>query len=346
MQVMMKIKINGSIFILFLINHLTSGRIRFLVEQDDQFKSTENQLNQQQLNDKNEIIKRVEESNNYHRKMNELELLEFNYFNMLTNRRKKSQSIKSDNEPSSIKDQLIRPPYMWQQQPLTNEPQTSSEHKLNTESTTDHPPTHTNERFNNDQSSVQSTKQFESQFHNEQSDQFTDTDQRSDRRRPTIDKTMNTDKLDEKQSIAQPTNQSVSSTDDKRKQPNWFITMASKFGFKLIGSNDNVNTTLNQTAIKEKLNYYADYDVMMGVRIAYWLFSLFALFTLFIAYKSYCNSRKQARHQRESEKNKRKADEQGSSRRTIMPPSSVRRGSGHTSNKFVKLKTNREPDSS
>ena len=59
MQVMMKFKINGSIFILFLINHLTSCRIRFLIYQDDQFKSTENQLNQKQLNDKNEIIKRV-----------------------------------------------------------------------------------------------------------------------------------------------------------------------------------------------------------------------------------------------------------------------------------------------
>ena len=53
--------------------------------------------------------------------MNELELLEFNYFNMLTIRKKKSSSIKSDNKPSSIEDQLIRPPYMRQRQPLTNE---------------------------------------------------------------------------------------------------------------------------------------------------------------------------------------------------------------------------------
>lgn len=44
---------------------------------------------------------------------------------------------------------------------------------------------------------------------------------------------------------------------------------------------------------QNRLHYYADYDVMMGIRIAISLSSIISLFALFITYKSYCNARRQ-----------------------------------------------------
>ena len=287
----MKFELNGSIlilfFIIFKINSISGRTIRFLI--DDQ----QSPHNNQQINDKNEIIKRIEESNNYHRNMNELE---FDYFNMLINRKKKSSSIKNEN------NKLVRPlpPYLY-----TNYQQLTSDQLIENQ-------------LNNDQSIIQHDK-------------------------TSIDKIIKIDKLDsESINKTATTNQTANNSH----KSSWFLALLNKFGIKL---NDNQNTTVkvNVTAIKERLNYYSDYDLMDGVRVAYWLFSLFTIFTLFVTYKSYCSSRKQARHRRESEKNKRKADEQIGSRRIILPPkfnsiNSIRKGSGRMSKNFVKLKSKEE----
>lgn len=296
-------KFNGSIFIFLFINHqLTYGRtiLRFLIEPDLPINDQE-QLRMNQEKDKNEIMKKIEESNNYHRNMHELE---FDYFNMLTSRMKKSSSIKNDNNESEKSDRLIRPPYMYSNyQQLTND---------------------------------QSYDQFNDQLNNEfNGHQLANSDKLDSKNK---DKMIKINKTEIDQSIDNKT------LNDNKRKSSWFVKWLNKFGVKL--NSNNPNTTLNVTAIKEKLNYYSDYDVMMGVRIAYWLFSLFTIFTLFIIYKSYCSQRKQERHRRESEKNRRK-DEQGSRRKTLPPKlNSVRRSSGRMSKTFVKLKEGKELDSS
>lgn len=340
---------NGSIFILLLINHLASaGTVRFgLLESDDsQADDFQNDQelnpNPQQQSDKNEIQKRIEESNSYHAKINEIE---FDYFNMLTSRKKKDGPAKSD------KGQLIRPPYMYANyQQLTNDQNVSSDDQIvggQIDNTDQSAANRLNNQFDSPFTGGEpsSSSGFAHEPNGDQSGSQTSGDKIDSR---TSDhRTMQSDKLDNPDpsvnSTAASDQPGVSDT-DKRKS-NWLINMLNKFGLK---SNENLNGTVNATAIKEKLSYYSDYDVMLGIRIAYWLFSFFSIFTLFIAYKSYCSSRKQARHRRESEKSRHKGDEQGSSRRGTQLPakySSVRGGSSRQSN-FVKLKPSKDPDSS
>lgn len=346
---------NGSILVLLLINHLASaGTVRFLVEPDDSQQEnfqndqelspllSQQQTNPQQQSDKNEILKRIEESNSYHAKINEIE---FDYFNMLSSRKKKDWPAKSD------KGQLIRPPYMYANyQQLTNDQNASIDDQIvggQIDNTDQSAANRLNSQFDSPFTGGEpsSNNGFGHELSGDQSGAQTSDDKFDSRTGD--DRTVQADKLDN----PEPSINSTAASDqpgvdetDKRKS-NWLISMLNKFGLK---SNENLNATLNTTAIKEKLSYYSDYDVMMGIRIGYWLFSFFSIFTAFIAYKSYCSSRKQARHRRESEKNRRKADEQGSSRRGTQLPakySSVRGGSSRQSN-FVKLKSREDPDSS
>lgn len=326
---------NVSIFILLLINHLASaGTVRFPIEPDDFQDDYQNDQKlspqQPQQSDKNEILKRVEESNSYHQKINEIE---FDYFNMLTSRKKKGSPARSDKVP------LIRPPYMYANyQQLTNEKASIDEISGV-------------QIDNNDQSAANRlNSQFDSQFsessngHELSADPSGQTSaNKIDSRTANRDRTVEAGKLDNPEPVNSTDPAATEQSEADQRKSNWLISMLNKFGLK---SNENLNGTLNTTAIKEKLSYYSDYDYMMGIRIAYWLFSFFSVFTAFIAYKSYCSSRKQARHRRESEKNRRKGDEQGSSRRSQLPPkySSVRGGSARQSN-FVKLKASKDPDS-
>ena len=331
-------KMNGSIFVLFLINHLAAaGTVRFPIESDDFRDDYQNdqrlsppQPNGQSQSDKNEILKRIEESNSYHQKINEIE---FDYFNMVTSRKKKGSPVESD------RGQLIRPPYMYANyQQLTNDRNVSTDEQMGGD-----------QIDNNDRSALNRlNNQFDSQFsepnsgHESSGDSFAQaSSKKGESRTVDAEQTVQADKLDNPEPPINSTDKPANETDKRRS--NWLISMLNKFGLK---SDENLNGTLNATAIKEKLNYYSDYDPNLGFRISYWLFSFFTIFTLFIAYKSYCSSRRQARHRRESEKNRRKADEQGSSRRVQLPAkySSVRGGSARQSN-FVKLKASKDPDS-
>lgn len=362
----MKLKVNGSILILiFQLCFITGAKVSFLNDKDNlrintnhlrhdhnykndhdyqndhHYQNDHNYQSDQESNhnsiskssqqtDKNEIRKRVEESNKYHLNINELE---FDYFNMLTNRKKKDQLIK-DNEFNYLKNQLIKPPYMY-----TNYHQMTIEDQLN-----------------NDQSNYQQTnKETNNQFMNDHLDQLTLGD-RSNLDQLNNDKTVHEDL--NLNSNNKTTNQTIIDQHQQQQKKNWFVRIFNKLKTGLgINSNVNLTATLNSTAIKEKLKYYEDYDVWMGIRIAYWLFSLFTIFTLFVAYKSYRRARKQARHRRESEKNRRKADNEqiGGSNRTAnvhLPPklNSVKlKGVGETSsrmsNAFLKVKASKEQDS-
>lgn len=70
----------------------------------------------------------------------------------------------------------------------------------------------------------------------------------------------------------------------------WFERLRAKWS----GYTPTSTPTLSPANISQnRLQYYSDYDVMMGIRIAISLSSIISLFALFITYKSYCNARKQ-----------------------------------------------------
>jgi hypothetical protein len=72
---------------------------------------------------------------------------------------------------------------------------------------------------------------------------------------------------------------------------NWFERLRAKLTGRTLGSP--MNSTSIALLNKTRLQYYSDYDVMMGVRVAVSLSTIISLFALFITYKSYCNARKQ-----------------------------------------------------